>query len=625
MDLFLRKRSYAKYIADLVLWSSMTIVAFAIRLEGELQLYSNAILYATLIAVPVKAVLIKLFNLHRHSWSNVTLPDLWDLITALTVFYGAFLITIIALYSYFVIPLSIPIIEFFTAITLLTGLRVACRIYFQNSSSLHYEHFKGKEKKNTRILIIGAGNAGTMVAKEMLKDYGRGMEPVGFLDDDISKLQQRYVGLPVLGTVNELEKVALQSRIDQVLIAIPSGEGKVIRLIVEKARAINLDYKILPGIYDLLNNRISISHIRDVDVEDLLRRKPVELDAENIEAYVKNKRILVTGAGGSIGSEMVRQILGFEPKKLLLVGRGENSIFQINQELRKSSDQLDIDPIICDIRDWESLEKLFQKEYPEVIFHAAAHKHVPLMETNPSQAIFNNIGGTKNLVELALEYKVERFVNISTDKAVNPANIMGASKRVAEKVVEWGAKRAGHDQVFVSVRFGNVLGSRGSVVPIFKEQIKNGGPVTVTHPHMKRYFMTIPEASQLVLQAGAMNINGAVFVLDMGEPIRIVDMAYDLIRLSGLEPGKDIEVVITEARQGEKLFEQLLTNEEGTGMTRHEKIFVARKNGVRFDNFEQELDDLFAAAREFDPTMIKYALKRIVPAYTDSIESVAID
>jgi FlaA1/EpsC-like NDP-sugar epimerase len=328
--------------------------------------------------------------------------------------------------------------------------------------------------------------------------------------------------------------------------------------------------------------------------------------------------VLVTGAGGSIGSEIIRQVVRFSPDKVILVGRGENSIFEAMREFNEKFPDVRFEVKICDVRDITTLEDVFKQTRPEVVFHAAAHKHVYLMEQNPAQAILNNVGGTKNLATLSLEYDVKYFVNISTDKAVNPTSIMGASKRIAENVILQAASKAKEDQVFVSVRFGNVLGSRGSVVPIFKSQIAKGGPITITDPDMIRYFMTIPEASQLVLQAAALNMNGAVFVLDMGEPVKIVDMARDLIRLSGLEPDKDVKIVFTGKKEGEKLYEELLTSEEGTEMTQYEKVMIARKNNI-IDSFEEKLDRLFDATNTGDKELIKAGIYEIVPTYSGYI------
>jgi len=469
------------------------------------------------------------------------------------------------------------------------------------------------------VLIVGAGEAGTMLAREMLRHPEAGLLPVGFLDDDPAKQHQKIMGIPVLGPISSLPQVAASTHADEVLIAIPSAPGKVVRRVVELARQVGLRHRIVPGIYEILSGKVAISQIRNVDVEDLLRRDPVQLDTSEITDYLEGRVVLVTGAGGSIGSEIVRQVARFRPRRILLLGRGENSLYQIEREIERTWPEMDWRTIVADVRDREKMQHVFTTYAPEVVFHAAAHKHVPMMEANPDEAIFNNVGGTKNVVELALEYGVERFVNISTDKAVNPTSVMGASKRVAEYLVQWAAQRAKPGQAFVSVRFGNVLGSRGSVIPLFKEQIAKGGPVTVTHQDMTRYFMTIPEAAQLVLQAGGLGNNGAVYVLDMGEPVRIADLVRDLIRLSGLEPGADIEIIYTGIRPGEKLFEELLTAEEGTEASKHSHIFVAKGNASGLEERLALIEELFDAARKRDPAEIRAVFKRLVPTFSPMV------
>jgi FlaA1/EpsC-like NDP-sugar epimerase len=438
------------------------------------------------------------------------------------------------------------------------------------------------------------------------------MNPIGFLDDDVAKLNQQILGLPVFGNLERLPEIARSYLLDEVLIAIPSAPGDVTRRVIDLARNANVPFRIIPALYDLVSGTVSISSIRNIEVEDLLRRDPVKLDMENIASYLEGKVVLVTGAGGSIGSELVRQICRFNPGHIILLGRGENSLFNIENQIKKTFPDVDFSTVVCDVRNSRRIDRIFQEYAPQVVFHTAAHKHVPMMERNPEEAILNNVGGTQNLVKSALEYGVQRFVNISTDKAVNPTSIMGASKRAAEMVVRRAATQAKEGQSFISVRFGNVLGSRGSVIPMFREQIRQGGPVTVTHPDMQRYFMTIPEASQLVLQAAAMNGNGSVYVLDMGEPVKIVDLAKDLIKLSGLEPYTDIDITYTGIRPGEKLFEELLTAEEGTLTTKHDKIFSAKSPTLPQD-LEEKMEALFSAAHAADKNSIYKALDNLIP------------
>lgn len=609
-EIYLKNKGVLKLIADIIVWTSITWVAYLLRLDGNLDGYVKTLLQLTLTLGVTKTIFIYLIGSYRQSWRNTGFNDLFKVVLMVGAFTLPYFFVTLTLGNSFNIPLSIPIIEFFLAILALTSLRAGTRFLIK-----YRVPYITKTKEKKRVLIVGAGESGTMVAKEMLKNKETKMIPVAFVDDDLAKRNQKLMGIPVLGTVYEIDKVVRAKNIDEVVICMPSESGAVIRRVVERTREANVPYRIIPAMYDLVSGKVSISQLRNVDVEDLLRRKPVQLDTKEINSYVHGKRILVTGAGGSIGSEIVRQLSRFNPKHIVLVGRGENSIHQLLREIHNEIPHLNYCVRICDVRDFTTLQTIFEQEMPEVVFHAAAHKHVPLMEENPAQAILNNVMGTRNVVNLAVQYKVSHLVNISTDKAVNPTSVMGASKRIAEFIVEWGASQATNGEVFVSVRFGNVLGSRGSVIPIFKDQIQKGGPVTVTHPDMIRYFMTIPEASQLVLQAGALNNNGAVYVLDMGDPVNIEQMARDLIKLSGLEPDKDVKIEYSGIRPGEKLFEELLTAEEGTDMTRHEKIFMARKTGV-VENLQERLDSLFETATEGSKEDIKEGIYNLVPTYS---------
>lgn len=604
------KKHLKKASIDLFFWSLATPLAYILRLDTPFSDFFLDSFWVLAILLPVKLGLIYSLGFYRQSWHKIGILDLYTLSKGIFMGTAIFIGVALVLREALFIPLSVPIIEAMLAFLSLSSLRLSVRLYDE-----HRRSSLGQREHPKKVLIAGAGEAGTMMAREMLRHPECNLKPIGFLDDNPNKQSQKYLGLRVFGPLNELAQVAKRYGIDEVLIAMPSISGEVTRKVVDLAQAADIEYKIVPALHKLLNGQINISQIRDVDVEDLLRREPVELENEEISGYLNNHSVLITGAGGSIGSELVRQVLKFNPSQLILLDHSEYNMYQIDQELTRENITTPYHTVITDIRDYEALEHIMINHRPDVIFHAAAHKHVPLMELNPDQAIFNNVGGTKNLVELALEYNIQRFVNISTDKAVNPTSIMGTSKRVAEYVVDWGASHAAENQVFVSVRFGNVLGSRGSVIPKFKEQIRRGGPVTVTHPEMVRYFMTIPEASQLVLQAGGQAENGCIYVLDMGEPVKILDMARDLIKLSGLEPDKDVKVVFSGIRPGEKLYEELLTAEEGTSTTQHDKIYVAQKNGLPIDDFAAYLDHLFEAAGSGDHPSIKNAFKRIVPSY----------
>lgn len=604
-----KNRKWFKLGADVIIWSGLTVVAYLLRLEGGVGKYLNDIFIISIVLAPVKTFFIFFFGHMRRSWQYSSIKDLVNLGKTIVSFTLLFFAGAVVFRSSVFIPYSIPIIEGLLTLATLGGIRFLTRIFYKEKVSSNK-----KPQKVKKVIIAGAGDAGTMIAREMLRHSNSGMEPVAFLDDAVTKWNQNLMGIPVAGRTSEMTLIAKKYDAEELIIAMPSESGDVVRRLVHLAQEAGLTHKTIPGLYDLISGKVSISELRDVDVEDLLRRKPISLDTKKIESYINGKRVLVTGAGGSIGSEIVRQISKFNPKCIVLLGRGENSIHNIVREMNVLFPEIKIHIKIADVRDNLTMEHIFQEIHPEVIFHAAAHKHVPLMEENPSQAIFNNVGGTRNLVNLALDYNVDYFVNISTDKAVNPTSIMGASKRISEYIVQNAAQTADVDKVFVSVRFGNVLGSRGSVIPIFKNQIQKGGPITVTDPEMIRYFMTIPEASQLVLQAGALNQNGAVFVLDMGEPVKIVDMARDLIRLSGLEPDNDIKIEYTGMREGEKLYEELLTAEEGTSMTQFEKIMVAKKSGLP-NNFSQKLDDLVRIAEQGDKSAIKEMIQFLVPTY----------
>ena len=605
------RRLGAKYATDLGLWLLATPIAFALRLEQHVGDYAAAIALMLVVGLPAKAFAVYAMRLPWASWYKISVRDLGLLVQGVTV-----VTVIVAALAFFLagsvaIPRSAVLLEAILAIGLLCSARLTARMV----SETHRRNLAGGATGARQVLVVGAGEAGTHVAREMLRHPEAGLRPIGFLDDDPVKRRKRFMDVPVLGNISDLPVVLETYRVDEVLIAMPARGGAVVRRVVELARGAKADYRIIPGVFELLSGEVSISSIREVNVEDLLGRQPVRLDAGDILDYIEGRTVLVTGAGGSIGSELVRQSARFGPARIILLGRGEGSIYSIHRECRAALPTLDVVPVICDVRDRERLAHVFETYRPDVVFHAAAHKHVPLMEGNPDEAIFNNVGGTLNLSELALAHGVRRFVNISTDKAVNPTSIMGASKRVAEHVVGRAAGHAEAGQCFVSVRFGNVLGSRGSVVPLFKKQIAAGGPVTVTDPEMVRYCRTIPEAAPLVMQAGGLGENGRVYVLDMGEPVKIVDLARDLIQLSGFEPDVDIPIVYSGMRPGEKLYEELLTSEEGTDSSRHEKIFVARKQPLSVGTFEPQLERLFEAARTRDADAVLAALAEIIPTH----------
>lgn len=610
MNIF-KKTYMVKLIIDLFLGCvACGYMAFYLRLESRILTYSALIPHYMLVAIISLLAAELIWRLPLRAWRCTGIPDLVALLKVM-IFFGVAVSGLCFMRgASFRIPRSIPLINTFLAMLALGGCRILFRLYFEHCG--YKRNIPAVEPKN--ILIVGAGEAGTMIAREMLRHPEAGLNPQGFLDDDPAKVGAKILGLPVFGPIDSLPDEVKNHSIDEILIAIPSGNGRLVRRIVDLSRKAGVSYRIIPGVYQVLSGAVSISQIRKVDIEDLLGREPVRLDIDAISKYLRGKRILVTGAGGSIGSEIVRQVARFGPEFMVLLGRGENSLFELEIEVKTSFPNLKYKLVIADVQNRSKLKQVFKEFRPQVVFHAAAHKHVPLMEDNPDQAIINNVGGTRNVAELALEWGVERFINISTDKAVNPTSVMGASKRIAEMVVRSIAAKAAPWQSFVSVRFGNVLGSRGSVIPIFKRQIAAGGPVTVTHPEMKRYFMTIPEAAQLVLEAAALPYNGKVYVLDMGEPVKIKNLAEDLIKLSGFTPYEDIDIIYTGLRPGEKLFEELLTAEEGTIPSPHEKIFIANQNGID-ESFEEKLEYLLRVAQDGDKEEILSVIKMIVPTF----------
>ncbi|WP_161882064.1 polysaccharide biosynthesis protein [Deinococcus alpinitundrae] len=597
-----------KYVIDLFIWTLAAPLAFVLRLSGErLTGYLNIILIYTLVGLLLKALMLGFSKPHLRIWHRVSLIDLQHLARAVAL--GGLLMVLLTflLPVNFSVPRSVPVISTALALIGMTAVRVLTRTYVTSDRRRHGEVVR------KRTLIVGAGEAGTMLAREMLNNAAAGFVPVSFLDDDPVKQGRLLMGLPINGPLSALPQVAQQLAVEEVVIAMPSVQGTLIRQLTSAARAAHLRYRILPSLGEILQGQDALFQLRDVNVEDLLRRTPVRLDLDSIARYVENRTVLVTGAGGSIGSEIVRQVARFQPHQIVLLGRGENSIFSIQQELRMNWPEVPTVAIIADVRGRDRLRQVFDQYRPEVVYHAAAHKHVPLMEAQPGEAVLNNVFGTRNIAELCLDFQVQRLVNISTDKAVNPSSVMGSTKRLAEMVVSAAAQRAKLGQAFMSVRFGNVLGSRGSVVPTFLAQIRAGGPVTVTHPDMVRFFMTIPEAARLVLQAGGLASNNNVYVLDMGQPVKIVDLARDVVQLSG---ARDIEIVFTGTRPGEKLYEELLTASEHVGRTTHQDIMVAALEHPHPELFGEELTVIERQALAGDGEGVRRTIRRLLPEST---------
>ena len=501
---------------------------------------------------------------------------------------------------------GVCIADMFATILLLGGLRMVIRLYYEEFRTVEGGHLK-------RLLIVGAGDAGEALLREIHRMPKAQYEVIGFIDDDLVKQGTLIQGLPVLGTLEQLPKICEDRNIEEIAIAVPSATAAEMRRVVQVCEGTKIRFRTVPSLTDIASGKFSVSQIRDVDINDLLGREAVELDLDLIEAFAKDKTILVTGAGGSIGSEMCKQVCNFNPKLLLLVEQAENPLFYVEQELHRQFPAVCIKTLICNITDKIRVDEIFEKYKPQVVIHAAAHKHVHLMELNAGEAIKNNIVGTQVAADAADNHGTANFVMISTDKAVNPTSVMGSSKRIAEMYIQ-DLNRTSKTH-FVTVRFGNVLGSDGSVVPIFKKQIAEGGPVTVTHPEMKRYFMTIPEASQLVLQAATMGEGGEIFVLDMGEPVKIVDLARELITLSGFRPGEDIEMVFTGPRTGEKLFEELRIEGEDMQRTRHPKISIWKNIPMDRDKLRTSINELVTIAKTQSHSEIVQKIKELVPEY----------
>lgn len=619
-------RSIQKGIDIFLLVAAFT-TSYLLRFEFSLdQNAKNALLIQLSLVIPLQVLFLHLTGVYRIIWRYTGIPEILRIIycfagTSLILLTGRLLfadsINILA------IPFSIIIMDFVLSVVALLGVRIVRRIFYE-------EHQKRKvspsNKKSKNVLLIGAGRAGVRTIAEI---KGRGdinLNVKGFIDDDNFKQKSVIHGVRVIGKSSDLPRLVKELSIDHVILSIAQGSRQNIRKILDICEKIPVKVRTIPGLYELIQGDITFSRIRDLQIEDLLGRPTIELDKDSIDKYLSNKTVAVTGAGGSIGSELVKQVASCEPKKILLIERSEFALFKIEQEILRSFPEVKIVPLIADITDELRLKAIFRKYCPAVVFHAAAHKHVPLMEQNPVEAVRNNIIGTLITGKIAGECEVESFILISSDKAVNPTSVMGATKRVAELVTLLLDKK--YDTRYISVRFGNVIGSTGSVIPIFQEQIKTGGPVTVTHPEMTRYFMTIPEATQLVLQAGAIGTGGEIFVLDMGEPIKIYDLALDTIRLSGLEPEKDIKIVFTGVRPGEKLAEILQGEAESLTKTRHSKIFIGKNQSVLNDEIWEAvkgLKSMCESAQELDSDqqIINY-LNKLLPEANLSSASKAV-
>jgi FlaA1/EpsC-like NDP-sugar epimerase len=601
-------RKYILILIDAILINLSYILAYSFRFNFnipnyELMKFLNKAIIITLIYIAVFYI----FRVYKSLWYYAGTDDF--LLAVAGCITGSLVSMIYTAIANDRIPYSIAILGGIFTTLLVVGFRVCFRIYGRSIKLLD------RSSKNSfkRVMIIGAGVAGSMTIKEMKLHPEMKSKPVALIDIDNSKIGTSISGVKVFGNRNSIKSIVEEEEIDIILLAIPSIDYKNKRDILNICKQTKCKIQIIPGIFELIDGKVSLKKVRDVSYEDLLGRAPVKLDTKGIEKYITNKTVMITGGGGSIGSEICRQIAKFKPKEVVLFDVYENGVYELEQELRYLKVDVNIKCVIASITDKRRLEKTFEKYKPEVIFHAAAHKHVPLMESNPQESVLNNVFGTLNLAKCADKYKVKRFVMISTDKAVNPTNIMGATKRLCEMIIQSIDKKS--ETEFVAVRFGNVLGSNGSVIPLFKKQIAQGGPVSVTHPEINRFFMTIPEAAQLVLQAGAFAEGGEIFVLDMEDPVKIYDLACDLIRLSGFEPNEDIKIEFVGLRPGEKLYEEVLTEEEGLNKTVHEKIFIGRPTFDDFDRLKIKLDELKIIAEEQSAETLINKMEEMVPTY----------
>lgn len=614
MEVIRNYKKFALVFYDIIFINFSFLMALFFRFNTDIPLiYINSYKTSAVFITVIYIFIYYLFNLYKSLWKLAGIDEFMmggvGNITAAAV---------IILFSSFYpqrLPYSVIILSgmFITMFTL--GFRFFYRIYRRASGV-----FRRIDKSDyKRVLIIGAGYAGVSIVKEIKRDEEMEYQTVGFIDDDKNKLGKVISGIHVMGTRNDIKNIVDRCGINLIIIAIPSLSMEERKKLVRLCNDAGCKTKIIPGVCELIDGKVSLSRMRNVDVKDLLGREPIQLDNKGISNYITDNVILVTGGGGSIGSELCRQIVSYEPKELIILDIYENNAYEIQNELLRKNPQLNLKVIIASVRDKRRLERIFAQYRPDIIFHAAAHKHVPLMEFSPEEAIKNNVCGTLNTAECADKYAAKRFVLISTDKAVNPTNVMGASKRMCEMVIQ--AINAKSKTEFVAVRFGNVLGSNGSVIPLFKKQIEEKGPVTVTHKDITRFFMLIPEAAQLVLQAGAFAEGGEIFVLDMGSPVKIYDLAKDLIKLSGYEPNVDIKIQVTGLRPGEKLYEELLMTEEGLQNTEHNKIFIGKPGVFELENIKRQIQEMLDIIQFGTRNQIMNKIAEVVPTYQREYKS----
>ena len=618
LGIFMRKRFIKKIILMsidilLIMLAYLCAIFFRYYMEGHTITEMIGVLFAFKARLLLSLVILLICQLKMRQYQSIwTLASLEDFaLGTISFIIGTIVNLMLSMAILNRIPFLVTILAGILAMVLCNGVRIAWRMLRRIIISSQLDQ-KGQQQ---RVLIYGAGSAGTLVLNEYKRNPHLGKKVIGFLDDDSEKFGTVIGATPVLGERKDLETIINDYQIDEVIIAIAHLDYSILNEVSVKAKRLNILVKTMPGLFELIDGKFNVGMIRDVSVEELLARDSIQLDYDGISDYLEHQVVMVTGGGGSIGSELCRQIAKFHPTQLIIVDIYENNAYDLQNELRRQYPQLNLVTLIASVRERDRLKEIYETYRPDVVFHAAAHKHVPLMEDSPAEAIKNNVVGTLHTAELASEYGVKRFVLISTDKAVNPTNVMGATKRLCEMIIQ--ALNPTSQTDFVAVRFGNVLGSNGSVVPLFKKQIAKGGPVTLTHKEIVRYFMTIPEAAQLVLQAGGFAQGGEIFVLDMGKPVKIYDLAENLIKLSGYEPHTEIEIQVTGLRPGEKLYEELLMDEEGLTETDHKKIFIGKPGDFELHKVKRQINELLDVATTKGSLELKAKLKEVVPTYQE--------
>ncbi|MCP4652295.1 MAG: polysaccharide biosynthesis protein [Candidatus Omnitrophica bacterium] len=605
--MLLATRKLVMMIVDIILISISLFLAFMIRFDWNLEVLVGAYVSFLLWASGIRIIMFYCCGMYRWSFRYASISEATNIVKATTL--GSLLLVVVVFFTqHKMMTRSVLLIDYLICLFLMATSRFLPRVLISIKQS-RYCNMR-------RAIIVGAGSAGEMVVRELINAKSTIYQPVGFVDDDRRKTYSRIQGIKVLGVIADIEEIVKKYEATDIIIAIPSARGKLIRDIISKCANTETAIKIVPALHKILTGEVTVRQIRDVRPADLLGRETVTIETEGVTSFIKNKVVLVTGAGGTIGSELCKQIGKFNPAKLIMYDYNENDTYFLELELRNKYPDLKIEAIIGDVKDIGLLKHTFTKHKPKIVFHSAAHKHVPLMESNPIAAVKNNIIGTRNFMYAAEHYKVESFVMISSDKAVHPTNIMGASKRIAEMQIQAKAKTA--KTKFMAVRFGNVIGSSGSVVPIFKKQIESGGPVTVTDPEVRRFFMAVSEAAQLVIQAGAIGKGGEIFILDMGEQIKIVDLAKELITLSGLRPDEDIAIEFIGLRRGEKLYEEMLHNAEEDKTTKHDKIYIAQPNDFDSRKLQMKIKELESLAGKMDAEKTVKIIKELVPHYCSS-------